>query len=253
MSVSAAQVKELREKTSVGMLACKKALEEANGDMQKAIELLRKRGAAKAADKGERSTGEGAIAINGKAMVKINCETDFVARNEDFIEFLENVTAKANTEGVEVATAFFEEHKTDQMQKVGENLVLSEIKVIEGGNVISGYVHTNKKVATLVALNGGTEDLARDAAMHATAMDPLVANPEDISQDLMDKEREAAKAELIKEGKPEKIIDNILNGKMAKFASERALTSQSFVKNPEVTVAEHLGDAKVVSFIRMTV
>lgn len=253
MSVTAAQVKELREKTGVGMLACKKALQEANGDMNGAIELLRKRGAAKAAAKGDRSTGEGAIAINGRAIIKINCETDFVARNEDFIAFLNEIAAKADREGKEAAKALFEAQKTDQMQKIGENLVLSEIQIIAGGDTIHGYVHTNKKVATLVALNGGTEALAKDAAMHATAMDPLVANPEDISEELMNKERELARLELIEAGKPEKIIDNILKGKMAKFASERALASQSFVKNPDVTVAEHIGDAKIVTFIRMTV
>jgi elongation factor Ts len=253
MSVSAAQVKELRERTGVGMLACKKAIQEANGDMNEAIALLRKRGEAKAAAKGERSTGEGAIAIEGRAIVKISCETDFVARNEDFLLFLTAVAAKANKEGKEAAETFFAEQKTDQMQKIGENLVLSDLQIIEGGDTVAGYVHTNKKVATLTALNGGTEELAKDASMHATAMDPLVANPEEISDELMDKEREIARQELIEAGKPEKIIDNILKGKMAKFASERALTSQSFVKNPDVTVAEHLGDAKVVTFIRMNV
>lgn len=253
MSVTAAQVKELRERTSVGMLACKKALQEANGNMNEAIELLRKRGAAKAASKGDRSAGEGAIAIEGRVIIKINCETDFVARNDDFLAFLTTVAVKANAEGKEAAEAFFAEQKTDQMQKIGENLVLGEIEIIEGGDTVAGYVHTNKKVATLVTLTGGNEELAKDAAMHATAMDPLVANPDEISAELMEKEREIARQELIDAGKPEKIIDNILKGKMAKFASERALTSQSFVKNPDVTVAEHLGDAKVVTFIRMTV
>lgn len=253
MTVTAAQVKELREKTGVAMLACKKALVEANGDMNEAMELLKKRGQAKAASKGDRSTGEGGIAISGRAIISVLCETDFVARNEEFIALLDELAQKADAEGVDAMTAYFETIKADKMQKIGENLVLGKAMIIEGGDTIGGYVHTNKKVATVVALNGGAEEQARDVAMHATAMNPLVANPEDIDAELIEAEKAAAKEELLAAGKPENILDKIIEGKIKKFCAERAMTTQPFVKNGDQTVGEYLGDAKLVDFIRMSI
>ncbi len=252
MAITAQQVKELRDRTGVAMMACKKALEEANGDMDKAVEVLRKRGAAKAGDKADRSTSEGRVAISGRAIVKVLCETDFVGKNEDFVSFVEAV-AKKSEEGVEAGKAYFEAEKTDKIQKVGENLVLGEIEVIDGGDIVAGYIHTNGKIGVLVALEGGTEDQAKDLAMHAAAMNPLCANPEDVDQDLIDKEKEIAREQLINEGKPEKIIDNIIEGKIKKFCAGQALTSQAFVKDPSITVADYLGDAKLVKFIRVAV
>ncbi len=253
MTVSAAQVKELREKTGVAMMACKKALEEANGDMEQAIEVLRKRGEAKAAEKSDRSTNEGAIAVSGRAMVKVLCETDFVARNEKFIAFVEELAQKADAEGADAAKALFESVKTDKIQEIGENIVLDAIEIVDGGNTVGGYVHSNRKVATVVVLDGGSEDEAKDVAMHATAMDPLVANPEDVPADAIAKEREIAREQLLAEGKPEQILDKIIDGKIKKFCAERALSSQPFVKNPEQTVAEFLGSAKLVKFVRFAV
>ena len=253
MTVTAAQVKELRDKTGVAMMACKKALEEANGDMEEAVSVLRKRGEAKAASKSDRSTGEGAIAISGRAMVKVLCETDFVARNENFIAFVEELVSKADSDGVDAAKAHFESVKTDKIQEIGENIVLDAVEVVEGGSVIGGYVHSNRKVAALVALEGGTEEQARDVAMHATAMDPLVANPEDVPADAIEKEKTIAREALIAEGKPEQILDKIIDGKIKKYCAERALTSQPFVKNPEETIAEFLGEAKLVKFVRLAV
>ncbi len=251
MAISAADVKTLRQRTSVGMLACKNALEEANGDMEAAIELLRKRGEMKAASKADRTTAEGAIAISGKAIVKVLCETDFVARNEGFIALVEEIAAKADTEGVEAAKTYFESIKTDKMQEIGENLILDQVEVLEG-TVVSGYVHSNRKVAAMIALDGSDEEHARDAAMHATAMAPLVATPEEVDPALIEKEKEIAKAELIEAGKPENIIDKILVGKIKKFCADRALTSQAFVKNPEQTVGEYIG-ANVTSYVRVEV
>ncbi|PID70000.1 translation elongation factor Ts [bacterium DOLZORAL124_38_8] len=253
MTVTAAQVKELREKTGVAMMACKKALVEANGDMEAAIEVLKKRGQAKAASKGDRSTGEGGIAISGRAIISVLCETDFVARNEEFVALLDELAQKADAEGIEAMTEYFESIKADKIQKIGENLVLGKAMIIEGGNTVAGYVHTNKKVATVVALNGGTEDQARDVAMHATAMDPLVANPEDIDAELIASERAAAREQLLAEGKPENILDKIIDGKIKKFCAERAMTTQPFVKNGDQTVGEYLGDAELVDFIRMSI
>ena len=253
MAITALMVKELRDRTGVAMMACKKALEEANGDMDEAIALLRKRGAAKAADKADRSTSEGCVAISGRSMVKLLCETDFVGKNEKFVELAQTLAAKADTEGVDAAKAHFEEVKTDKIQEIGENIVLDEIVQIEGGDIVSGYVHSNGKIGVLVALEGGSEDHAKDVAMHAAAMDPLVATPEDVSDDLIAKEMELAKAQLLEEGKPENIIDKILDGKTKKFCAERALTSQSFVKDPSMTVQEFLGDANLVAFVRVAI
>ncbi|NCP67868.1 translation elongation factor Ts [Candidatus Peregrinibacteria bacterium] len=253
MAITAQMVKELRDRTGVAMMACKKALEEANGDMDEAIAVLRKRGAAKAADKADRSTSEGAIAISGRSMVKLLCETDFVGKNEKFVQLASDLAAKAESEGVEAAKAHFEDVKTDKIQEIGENIVLDEIVQIDGGDTVSGYVHSNGKIGVLVSLEGGSEDHAKDVAMHAAAMDPLVATPDDVSDDLIAKEMEIAKAQLIEEGKPANIIDNILAGKAKKFCAERALTSQSFVKDPSQTVQEYLGDAQLIAFVRVAI
>ena len=248
MTVSAQDVKQLRDKTGVGMMACRKALEESAGDLEKAIEILRKRGEMKASDKSDREAGEGLVAFANRTMIKVNCETDFVARNEDFVAFVNDVASKEDG-----AQAFFDENRTDKMQEVGENLILGAISNLEGGSVVGGYVHSNGKMGALIALDGGTEEQARDVAMHVTAMNPSVMNPEDMPQDEMDKERALAVEALIKEGKPENIIDKIVEGKMNKFAAERALTSQAFVKDGGMTVQEYLGDAKVVGMIREAV
>ena len=253
MEITAAQANELRKQTGVGMMACKKALEEAGGDSEKAIELLRKRGESKAAEKSERSTSQGAIALSGRAMVKILCETDFVAKNDKFIAFIEDIVKKADREGADAAKAYYDEIKTDKIQEIGENMVLDDVQVVEGGSIVGGYLHTNRKVATVVVLDGGTEEQARDIAMHATAMNPLVANKEDVPAELIEKEKEIATEQLIAEGKPEQIIEKILVGKIGKFCAERALTSQPFVKNPEQTVEQYLGDAKLVKFVRVEV
>lgn len=250
MAISAQDVKALRDRTGVAMMACKKALEETNGDMEAAIEALRKRGAAKAADKADRETGEGRVAVSRNAIVKVLCETDFVGKNENFIEFVQTVADKAAAEGVEGAKAYFEEVKTDKIQEIGENLVLDSIEVVDGGSVTAGYVHSNGKIGVIVALDGGTEEQAKDVSMHAAAMNPAVANPEDVPAELIEKEKEIYREQLKNEGKPEQIWEKIMEGKVAKFCAERALTSQSFVKDPSQTVAEYLGDAKLVKFIR---
>lgn len=253
MAVTAQDVKALRDRTGVAMMACKKALDEANGDMDLAIEILRKRGEAKAADKADRATGEGRVAITGRAMIKLLCETDFVGKNEDFIALANEIAEKASTDGADAAKAHFEAIKADKILKIGENIVLEDVQVVEGGSTASGYVHTTGKVGTLVILEGGNEEQARDVAMHATAMSPLVANPEDVPADLIEKEKEIAREQMLNEGKPENIIDKIIEGKIKKFCAERALSSQPFVKDSSMTVAEYLGDVKLVSFVRMAV
>lgn len=253
MAISAQQVKELRDRTGVAMMACKKALDESNGDMEGAIEILRKRGASKAAEKADRSTSEGRIAISGRMMVQLLCETDFVGKNESFVAFAQEIAEKADNDGADAAKIHFEDVKTDKIQEIGENIVLESIEAIEGGDTVAGYVHTNGKIGVLVALDGGTEEQAKDVAMHAAAMSPLVANPEEVPSELIEKEKEIAREQLINEGKPENIIDNIIVGKIKKFCAERALASQAFVKDPSMTVAEYLGDAKLIGFTRVAI
>jgi elongation factor Ts len=253
MAITAQMVKELRDRTGVAMMACKKALEEAEGNMDDAIAILRKRGAAKAADKADRSTSEGTVAISGRSIVTLLCETDFVGKNEKFVEFANAIAAKADSESVDAAQAYFDELKTDKIQEIGENIVLDKIAQIEGGDTVAGYIHSNGKIGVVVALNGGTEEHGKDIAMHAAAMDPLVATPEEVSEELIAKEMVIAKAQLEEEGKPANIIDKILDGKTKKFRSERALASQPFVKDPSMTVEQYLGDAKLVSFIRSAI
>lgn len=253
MAVTPQQAKELRDRTGVGMMACMKALEEAGGDMEKAIELLRKRGEAKAADKADRETAEGRVAISGRALVKILCETDFVAKNETFVAFVEELAGKASEEGADAAKAHFESVKADKIQEIGENLVLDAVEVVEGGSVMGSYVHSNGKLGAVVLLEGGTEEQARDIAMHAVAMNPLVGTPEEVPADLIAKEKEIYAEQLKAEGKPEQIIEKIMEGKVQKFCAERALTSQPFVKDPSQTVAQYLGDAKLVKFVRYAV
>ncbi|MDH3324297.1 MAG: translation elongation factor Ts [Candidatus Peregrinibacteria bacterium] len=252
-NISAAQVKALRDRTNVAMMACKKALMEADGDEEKAVEILRKRGEAKAGEKSTRETAEGLVAISGRAIVKVLCETDFVAKNEKFVAFVNEIVEKADKDGAEVAKEFFESVKTDKIQAIGENIALEDVIVITEGSVVGGYIHSNGKLGTIVALDGGDDEKARDVAMHATAMDPICANPEEVPAELIEKEKEIALVQLKNEGKPEQIIDKIIEGKVKKFCAERALTSQAFVKDPSQSVAEYLGEAKLVKFVRVTV
>jgi elongation factor Ts len=253
MAITAAQVHELRKKTGVGMMACKKALTEAEGDMDQAIDLLRKRGESKASSKADRATSEGGVGIAGRAAVAIACETDFVALNDNYKAMLQEVADKTAAEGVEAGKAHWESIRTDKMQEMGENLVLSAIDVLEGGSVVGSYVHSNRKIGTVVVLDGGTEEQARDLAMHATAMMPSVANPEDVPMAEIEKEISIYKEQLAAEGKPENIMEKILSGKVRKYRADRALTSQTFVKDSTKTVQEYLGATKVVAFKVFTV
>jgi elongation factor Ts len=252
MPITAQQVKQLRDQTGVGMMVCQKALQESNGDMDKAVEILRKKGEAKAAAKSDRATHEGRVAIVGSVILKLSCETDFVAKNEKFQSLLDELKQKASSEGSESAKSYFESIKTDKIQEIGENM-LFEAETVEGGSVFGSYVHSNQKLGAIVLLDGGDTEKARDVAMHAVAMDPLVANPEDVPSDVLEKEKEIYTEQLKSEGKPDQIIEKIIAGKIQKFCAERALASQPFVKDPSQTVAQYLSDANIVKFVRYAV
>lgn len=256
MSITAAEVNALRQKTGVSMMACKKALTEANGDEEKAIEILRKKGEAKAVDKSDREAKEGGVAAatgGGKGVVvKVCCETDFVARNEDFVALCQKVADIVLEKGIDAAKPEADAIVTEHVGKLGENMILDEVQEGEGA-VIGAYIHSNRKVGAMVFLDGGTEEQAKDVAMHVTASDPKVISPDEVSDELVEKEKEIWKDQLKNEGKPEQIWDKIIAGKESKFRSECALMKQPFVKNPEQTIEQYLGDAKVTKFIRMTV
>ena len=261
MAISAALVKELRERTGLGMMECKRALTEAGGDIDVAVEELRKSGQAKAAKKAGRTAAEGIVvakADNGSALLlEVNSETDFVARDAGFIAFANDVAAKAAAENLLEIAALKEAVETDRqalVQKIGENVDVRRVSKLEG-EVLGFYVHGNNRIAVLVALQGGNEELAKDIAMHIAAVNPQVINPADMPADVVEKEKEIIKAQPDMAGKPENIVEKMIEGRIKKFLAENSLTEQAFVKNPELTVgqlAKNAG-ATVVNMVRFEV
>jgi len=255
MPITASQVNELRQRTGISMMQCKKALEETNGDEEKAIELLRKKGADKAAEKSDRQMKEGIILskVEGNKAVIVTqyCETDFVAKNEDFRAIAEKAAETALKDGIESAKTEAEPALKDLFTKLGENMSI-EVDVLEGEG-LGEYVHTNSKVGTIVNLAKPDSEKARDVAMHITAMNPNVVSPDDLPEDVVIKEREIWTEQLKTEGKPAEIMDKILMGKERKFREESALLKQSFVKDGEKTIEEYLEDNTVETFVRKSI
>lgn len=255
MAITATQVNELRKRTGISMMACKKALEEANGDEEMAIDILRKKGAAKAAEKSDRTTSEGIILTkvdgNKAVIVKLACETDFVAKNEEFVAIANKASATALSGGVEAAKSEAEPAIKELFAKLGENMSI-EVDVVEGEG-IGEYLHTNGKVGAIVNLASSDAEKSRDIAMHITAMNPVVVSPDDLPEDVVVKEREIWSEQLKNEGKPAEIIDKIMTGKEKKFRAESALVKQSFVKDGEKTVEQYLESNSVTSFVRKSV
>ena len=263
MTISASQVKELREKTGLGLMDCKKALEEANGDINLAIEELRKTSGLKASKKSGRSAADGLIGIlnNGKTafMIEVNCETDFVARDESYINFTEE-TLKTYADNSEkpleqLLEEGIEVNREKLVQKLGENIVVRRVAKTEDSAVTGSYLHSNNKIGCIVSLNGGTESLANDIAMHAAATDPMAVSPSDIPQEIVDKEREISKAQSEGSGKPPEIIEKMIEGKVSKFLSEVSLIEQDFVRDPNQKISKLLDDngANILSFTRYEV
>ena len=266
-NISAALVKELRERTGAGMMDCKKALTEANGDIELAIENMRKSGQAKAAKKAGRIAAEGIILAraegNAAVMIELNCETDFVAKDASFRAFGDKVLAIAvankisslealkaaefdNGESVEVTL-------NNMIAKLGENMNLRRIVVVEGEN-LGTYIHGGR-IGVIAKLVGGTADLAKDLAMHVAANNPQFVKPEDVSAEVVANEREIQVDIAINSGKPKEIAEKMVEGRMKKFTGEISLTGQPFVKDPNVLVADLLKKegANVLEFIRYEV
>ena len=263
-NISASQVKELREKTGLGLMDCKKALEEANGDLDLAVEELRKTSGLKASKKSSRSAADGLIGIKtseGKSfMVEINCETDFVARDDSFNLFMQEVLEIVSTNGdkslEELLKSGIEEKREKLVQKLGENIVVRRATASLDNADSSGiYLHSNNKIGTIISLKGGTEEVAKDIAMHAAATDPMAISPSDIPEDVIEKEREIYKAQSEESGKPADIIEKMIEGKIRKFLSEVSLTEQEFVKDPGLKINDILkdNDASIIGFTRFEV
>ncbi|NWF66163.1 MAG: translation elongation factor Ts [Campylobacterales bacterium] len=265
--ITAQLVKQLREATDAGMLDCKKALEETDGDIDTAIEYLRKKGLSKAAKKADRIASEGSISLEissdlkSATMTEINSETDFVSKNENFQNFVKNATchihatASSTVEELNSTTidgTTFEEYVQTQIAKIGENIVVRRFaKVsVDGTGLVSGYVHSNGRVGTMVAIKCDSEatctalkDVAKDISMHAAAMAPKYLNESQIPADMIEKEAEIAKEQLVKEGKPQNMLEKILPGKIKKFVDENTLVGQKFVKDDKKSVEQVLNDA----------
>ena len=261
-NVSAALVKELRERTGLGMLECKKALTANEGDIEKAIEDLRKNSGLKAAKKADRTAAEGKLRVvteSGSAViVEVNSETDFAAGDANFGDFADKVVAKlAETKESDLAKLMegeLEEARMALVQKIGENITVRRPAVIEA-ETVGAYVHSNGKIAAVVSLTGGDAELAKDIAMHVTATNPRVTRPEDMPEDELEKEKEIIKAQPDMEGKPDEIVEKMMGGRIKKFLKENSLVEQPFVKDPDQTIGKlaKAAGAEVVGFVRMEV
>ena len=264
--MSAALVKELRERTGLGLLECKKALASAGGDIEVAIEELRKSSGMKAAKKAGRTAADGIVAIriteDGKSGVigEVNSETDFVARDENFVGFVSQVMDKAvelQTDDVTaIAGGDIEEARQALVQKIGENISVRRVGVVSAPDgVVGGYVHGNNRIAVLVELAGGDEELAKDVAMHVAAVNPAVVAPADMPEEQLQKEREIYTAQAAESGKPPEIVEKMIDGRIRKYLAENSLTEQAFVKDPDVTVGKLVkaAGASIAGFTRFEV
>ena len=263
MTIKAQDVKELREKTGLGMMECKKALEEANGNLEEAIKNLRKSSALKAEKKASRTAVEGIITskISDKEItfVEVNCETDFVAKDENFINFCEEtlkVAVEASSEEnlLDEVSESMEKQRMSLVQKIGENIIIRKVKKISG-EVLESYIHSNKKIAAGVSLDQGSPEIAKEVAMHIAASNPIVLSPEDLDESYVNSEREIFRSQVEKEDKPEEIKEKMIQGKLNKQLADVSLLKQPFVKDPSKSVEAFLSESntKISSFIRIEV
>jgi elongation factor Ts len=270
MAITAALVKELRERTGAGMMECKKALVETDGDIDAAIDAMRKSGLAKADKKSGRVAAEGVIGIRVSddnkqgVMVEINSETDFVSKGDDFKGFVDAVMQCAgnddvkDTEGLQSASMAngesVENNRQALVAKIGENVQVRRMAKITGNNLVISYLHGDR-IGVMVELKGGDETLGKDIAMHIAASRPICVKAEDVPAEVLEKEKEIFIAQARESGKPDNIIEKMIEGRMRKYLSEITLLGQPFVKDPDMTVEKLLSSkgAEVVSFVRMEV
>lgn len=264
--MSAALVKELRERTGLGLLECKRALKAADGDVNKAIEELRKSSGMKAAKKAGRTAADGIVATrlsdDGSygVIVEVNSETDFVARDDNFLGFVSKVTeaafASKQTDVAALMSGELESAREALVQKIGENINVRRVELVTAdAGVVGAYVHGTKRIAVLVELKAGDQDLAKDVAMHVAAVNPQVVSAADMSEEVVAKEKEIYTAQAQESGKPAEIIEKMIGGRVKKFLAENSLVEQSFVKDPDLTVGKLVANAgaEVISFVRFEV
>ena len=272
MSITASMVKELRERTGAGMMECKKALQETNGDMEAAITAMRKGGQAKAAKRAGKIAAEGAIVIrssddNKKAYIlEVNSETDFVARDTNFKEFSSLLAQRALDTDVSNAKILLEAAASDDNEqtleqlrqelivKIGENIQLRRVAHLESNGMVGAYKHGDR-IGVIVSLDADKPELAKDVAMHIAATNPQAVDADNVSKAVIEKEREIFSAQAKESGKPDNIIEKMITGRIAKFLKEVCLVDQPFVKNPDQTVGDLLKaeNANVIGFVRFEV
>ena len=268
-NITASMVKELRERTGLGMMDCKKALVAAEGNIEKAIEDLRKNSALKAEKKSSRIAAEGIVLTkiaedgNYGVVIEVNSETDFAARDENFLGFaqdaLELAFCNSDADVGSLLAKGLEAERQALVQKIGENINLRRVDRLKFENadegIVESYVHSNNKIAVLLTLRGGDEVIARDIAMHVAAINPMVIRAEDVPEDILMRESEIYSAQARESGKPEEIVEKMIGGRLRKFITEVTLLEQPFVKDPDAKIGDLLREAgaDIVNFVRYEV
>ena len=265
MEIKASQVKELRDMSGVAMMECKKALVECEGDIEKALDLLRSNSSLKAEKKATRVAADGLIRIiknnDYATIIEINSETDFAAKDAGFLAFTDEVSLFISENKIkdisELSSGEIEDKRLSLIQTIGENIQLRRIHTIDFDSSMSvgSYLHSDGKLATLVVIDSSDDELAKDIAMHVAASNPLCKSPNDIDKDILERERSIFEAQAKESGKDEAIMGKMIEGKIKKFLAEVSLTSQSFIKDPDLTVEKLLSEkgADVVDYIRFKV
>ena len=265
MEIKAAQVKELRDMSGVAMMECKRALVDCEGNIDKALDLLRSNSSLKAEKEASRVAADGSIKIisteSYATIIEINSETDFAAKDAGFIAFTDAVASFISNNKVDDISSFasseIEEKRLALIQTIGENIQLRRMQTIDFDNSMSvgSYLHSDGKLASLVVINSLDQDLAKDIAMHVAASNPLCKSPEDIDSDVLEREKTIFEVQARESGKEEAIMEKMVEGKIRKFLAEVSLTSQSFIKDPDITVGKLLSEknADIIGYVRFKV
>ena len=265
MEIKASQVKELRDMTGVAMMDCKKALVECEGDIEKALDLLRSNSALKAEKKSSRVAADGILVVSVNedyaTLVELNSETDFAAKDENFLSFGEKVKEYISKNKIFEASVLKESSLEDDrkalVQTIGENIQIRRVVTLEFDSTmnIGIYIHSDSKLGSLVVTKDGSDEIAKDIAMHVSAFNPLCLSQDDIDKDVLEREKAIYQNQAQDSGKPQDIMDKMVDGKIKRFLSEVSLISQNFVKDPDITVQEYLekGGATIVEFARLKV
>jgi len=265
VEIKASQVKELRDMTGVAMMDCKKALVECEGDIEKALDLLRSNSALKAEKKSSRVAADGILVVSVNedyaTLVELNSETDFAAKDANFLSFAEKVKEYISKNKIFEASVLKESSLEDDrkalVQTIGENIQIRRVVTLEFDSTmnIGIYIHSDSKLGSLVVTKDGSDEIAKDIAMHVSAFNPLCLSQDDIDKDVLEREKAIYQNQAQDSGKPQDIMDKMVDGKIKRFLSEVSLISQNFVKDPDITVQEYLekGGATIVEFARLKV